>query len=131
MWFINFYVWINKFSKILEVLFLIKFLFKFTFFLFFFISYLTYSILIVWGQYEEYFLVTEYLYCQECWGDWDINSKDVSEPEAYILWENVVSGLSDNFWDAWDDKFYPWDNYLYPEFRFFFVFTDTIVDFWI
>ncbi len=131
----------------LELLFLVKCFFKFTFVLFFYIFFIIYLTFFFSRFYEEYFLITEYFYCQECWDDWNIDWKFISEPEAYNLWEFSVSAISDNFWEiimlndqffpkntAWEafyDKFYSEDNYLYPEFRFFFIFTNLILDFWI
>lgn len=75
--------------------------------------------------------MSEYLYLQENIDDWDINLDDVTETTPFLMWELNVSNISDDFWNFFDDAFYPWDNYLYPEFRYFFIFAEFNKDIWI
>lgn len=70
----------------------------------------------------------DYLYVQEVWDDWNWDIDEVSWKIAYLVWETNVSGVSDVFYG---DCFFPLDNYLYPENRFFYIYTNSILKFWI
>jgi hypothetical protein len=74
------------------------------------------------------FIIGEYGYTQEVWDDCDWELGITDEILTYLLYDAHVSGLSDVFWG---DCFFPEDNYLYPEFRYFFIFTDEIPLFWV
>lgn len=110
--------------------FLIWFIVKITLFLFFWLSFLSIIVYIVWEYYDGYWLVSSYLYIQEAWDNWDMDLDDLTETTPFLMWELNISSISDEFWNFWDDGFYPWDNYLYPEFRYFFIYSNTIVDIW-
>jgi hypothetical protein len=79
--------------------------------------------------------VKVFWFTQEVWDDWDYDFELIEWKLQFFLWEACVSGLSDTFWkksdNFWGDCFFPLDNWLYPEFRYFFIYTDDIVDYWV
>ena len=68
-----------------------------------------------------------FLYTREVWDEWDWELDFIEWKVQYFYYELGITGLSDVFWD---DLFFPWDNIMYPEFRFFFIYTDDIVLYW-
>ena len=96
----------------------------------FFSFYNLYILIVFIFYFNIYFIVIagNYLYVQEIWGDWDWDIDDFSWKIIYLTWETNVSGVADVFYD---DYFFPFDNYLYPENRFFFIYNNTVIKFWI
>ena len=68
-----------------------------------------------------------FLYAREVWDEWDWTLDLVEWKVQYFHYDMCVTGLSDVFLN---DCFFPWDNFMYPEFRFFFIYTNDIVLYW-
>lgn len=68
-----------------------------------------------------------FLYAREVWDEWDWDLELVNWKVLYFHYELCVTGFSDVFWG---DCFFPEDNFMYPEFRFFFIYTNDIVLYW-
>lgn len=73
-------------------------------------------------------LVDDYWYVQELWESWDFDEEFIlCWKLIFFLWEINVSGLSE---DYYGDCFYPDDNYLYPEFKYYYIFFEQNLDCW-
>lgn len=72
--------------------------------------------------------IGEFLYVREIYEDYEWEIENFYYRFEYLLWEACASGLSDVFWD---DVFFPDDNYMYHECRYFLIYTEDVRLFWI
>jgi UDP-N-acetylmuramyl pentapeptide phosphotransferase/UDP-N-acetylglucosamine-1-phosphate transferase len=84
-------------------------------------------------------IIDDYWYVQEFWDDWDtVEHEDLAWQLIFFFWEINVGGMSeedypncyvtDGFFEFIGCHFYPDDNWLYPEFRYFFIFCHETSD---